>query len=122
MKTQREYLEDALEKMGNVSDAEKAKRLKVSRQTISAYRKGERTMDDFMCIMVARELGIDPLEVIAAANMEREKTQERRDFWQDFRQKIGIMGLAGLTVLTTMTPQPAQAIVKQSLITQMYIM
>lgn len=117
MKKSTEYLKEALEKMGNMSDAKKAERLKISRQALSSYQIGNRIMDDFMCILVARELGIDPLEVIAAANMEREKSQERRDFWQDFREKIGITGLAGLLVLTTMTPQPAHAINKSLLMT-----
>jgi hypothetical protein len=42
------------------------------------------------------------LETIAAANMEREKTQARRDFLADFRKKIGALAVAGLMVLTTL--------------------
>ena len=59
-------------------------------------------MDDYAYIVVAECLGIDPLEIIAAANMEREKNQARRDFWQDFRKKIGQMAVAGLVILTTL--------------------
>ncbi|MCL6263164.1 hypothetical protein [Craterilacuibacter sp. RT1T] len=108
MKNARDYLEEALLKMGEISDAKKAEKLKISRQSISAYRKGERIMDDFMCIMVARELGIDPLEVIAAANMEREKTTERKDFWEDFRKQIGVLGVAGLVMMGTVSALPAK--------------
>ncbi|MFN4235899.1 MAG: hypothetical protein ACK4FZ_01450 [Vogesella sp.] len=42
-------------------------------------------MDDFVCIMVANQ-----------------KTQARRDFWADFRRKIGALAVAGLVVLTTL--------------------
>ena len=38
-------------------------------------------------------------ELIAAA-MESEKTQARREFWQDFRKKIGQLAVAGLVILT----------------------
>ncbi|WP_206211006.1 hypothetical protein, partial [Vogesella urethralis] len=66
------------------------------------FISGERMMDVFACILVAKQLGIDPLEIIAAANMERDITQERRDFWADFRKKIGSLAVAGLVVLTTL--------------------
>ncbi|MDC7718645.1 hypothetical protein PQU95_15690 [Vogesella sp. DC21W] len=48
------------------------------------------------------QLGTDPLEVIAAANMEREKSFEKKEFWADFRKKIGALAVAGLMVLTTL--------------------
>lgn len=102
MKLSTDYLQEALEKLGDMPDAKKAEVLKFSKQALSSYKSGERMMDDFACIMVANQLGIDPLEIIAAANMEREKTQERRDFWADFRKKIGSLAVAGLVVLTTL--------------------
>lgn len=102
MKLSTDYLIEALEKLGEMPDAKKYERLKLHKNTVNQYKRGERIMDDFACIMVANELGIDPLEIIAAANMEREKTQERRDFWADFRKKIGSLAVAGLVVLTTL--------------------
>ena len=100
MKLSTDYLIEALEKLGDMPEGKKAETLKIHRNTLISYKNGERIMDDFACIMVANQLGIDPLEVIAAANMEREKTQERREFWADFRRKIGAMAVAGLMVLT----------------------
>lgn len=102
MKLSTDYLIEALEKLGDMPEGKKAETLKIHRNTLISYKNGERIMDDFACIMVANQLGIDPLEVIAAANMEREKSQERRDFWADFRRKIGAMAVAGLVVLTTL--------------------
>ncbi len=102
MKLSTDYLVEALEKLGDMPEGRKAEALKIHRNTLISYKNGERVMDDFACIMVANQLGIDPLEVIAAANMEREKTQERRDFWADFRKKIGALAVAGLVILTTL--------------------
>lgn len=107
MKKSNEYLQEALDRLGEMSDRKKAEVLKLSPQAISGYKSGERVMDDFACIMVANTLGIDPLEVIAAANMDREKNQARKDFWSDFRKKIGALAIAGLVVLT-MLANPSQ--------------
>ena len=108
MKTSRDYLEEALEKMGNMSDTEKAKRLKIAQPTISQYRTGARKMDDFACIMVGRVLGIDPMKIIAASQEEREKNQERKEFWRDFRNTLSGLGIAA-ALGATMTAAPDQA-------------
>lgn len=110
MRTSRDYLEEALAKMGDISDLKKAERLKVGRSSLSQYRSGDRIMDDFACILVANELGIDPLAVIYAANHDREKNAERKSAWEDFRKKLGVMGVAGLLVLAMVgTPLKAEA-------------
>ena len=92
MKLSTDYLIEALEKLGKMPDGKKAEALKISPQALSGYKSGDRIMDDFACIMVANQ-----------------KTQERRDFWADFRRKIGALAVAGLVVLTTlMSPVEAQ--------------
>lgn len=105
MKKTFEFLQDALEKLGDLSDRKKAEQLKISPQALSDYKSGNRVMDDYACIVVAEYLGIDPLEIIAAANMEREKNQAKKDFWQDFRKKITQLVVGGL-VITTMAFSP----------------
>lgn len=98
-----EYLQDAIEKLGVENDTQAAAALKVTKQALSHYRTGIRIMDDFTCIMVAKTLGIDGMEVIAAAQMEREKNEERREVWADFRKKFGVKaGIAGLAAVLTM--------------------
>lgn len=111
MKQSRDYLEEALTLMGDMSDTEKAKRLKIAQPTISQYRAGNRKMDDFACIMVARVLGIDPMRIIAACQEEREKSEERREFWRDFRSTLGgwIAAPLAFLILQAATAQPAQA-------------
>lgn len=105
MKLSSDYLQEALEKLGEMPGFRKAETLKISPQALSGYKNGERIMDDYACIVVAEYLGIDPLEIIAAANMEREKTQARKDFWADFRKKIAQLVVGGL-VITTMAFSP----------------
>ena len=93
--------------LGNMPEIKKAETLKMHRNTLNSYKRGECIMDDFYCIVSAEILGIDALEIIAAANYEREKNQARKDFWQDFRRKIGALAIAGLVVLT-MLANPSQ--------------
>ena len=85
MKKSTEYLLEALEKVTGKNDKEKAATMKIAQSTLSQYKTGERTMDDFACIIVAKTLGIDPMKIIAAAQEEREKNEERRGIWRDFR-------------------------------------
>lgn len=107
MKASLEYLLEALEKAEGRNDGEKAKTLKIAGSTLSQYKSGKRQMDEFTCIMIGRILGIDPMEIIAACQEEREKNEERRDFWRDFRQTLGAKAVAGLTIgALTMTAAP----------------
>ncbi|AOZ49046.1 hypothetical protein BKX93_02865 [Chromobacterium vaccinii] len=102
-----------MEKIGEDSQAKAAKVLKITPTALSRYLNGERTMDEFTCIMVAKILGIDGMEIIAAAQMEREKDEERREIWADFRKKfdakVGIVGLSLALALGSLTPDKAMA-------------
>lgn len=94
MRLSADYLKEALEKMGDISQNKKAEKLGLSGPAMSQYMTGARTMDDFACIMVAKVLGIDGMIVIAAAQMEREKNQARKDVWEDLLKKMGALVLA----------------------------
>lgn len=91
-----DYLQEAIEKMGDISQNKKAEKLGIGGNTLSQYMTGARTMDDFACIMVAKVLGIDGMIVIAAAQMEREKNQARKDVWEDLLKKMGALALGGV--------------------------
>lgn len=43
-------------------------------------------MDDYTAAVLADILEIDPIEVIATANSERERTEEKRAFWRKLAQ------------------------------------
>lgn len=97
MKLSVDYLQDALEKLGDISQNKKAEKMGLNGNTLSQYVTGQRIMDDFACIMVAKVLAIDGMIVIAAAQMEREKNQARKDVWEDLLKKMGALALGGLT-------------------------
>lgn len=105
------YLEDALERMGDMPDSKKAEQLKMSAQALWNYKNGVSKMDNFACIMVGRYLNIDPMKIIAACEEERAKNEDKQGFWRDFRSTLGSTIVAALVVtsLIAMMPTPAQA-------------
>lgn len=91
MKKTTDYLNDAKKTLGVDSDYAMAKFLNVSGATISRYMSGDRIIDDYAAAKIAGALGIDAMIVIAAANAEREKTVERKDYWRNFYERLGGM-------------------------------
>lgn len=122
MKRSIEYLDEAKVVLGVDSDYALAKALKTTTQAVSNYRTGKTLMDDYHCIRVAQVLGIDPMEIIAAAQEEREKNEDKKAFWQDFRKARGTITGAVLALTIAMgsalSPAPAHA----STSGQIYIM
>jgi transcriptional regulator with XRE-family HTH domain len=88
------YIEEAKKKLGLVSDYGIAKKLGMSQAAFSRYKSGERVIDDYTAAKLAEVLKISPLEVIAAANAEREKDSGKADFWR----KIATGAQAGTVV------------------------
>ena len=76
-----DYLDAAKEKLGLQSDYAFAKQLELTTAGISQYRTGKRVIDDYTACRIADVLEIDPMEVIAAANAEREKNEDRKSYW-----------------------------------------
>lgn len=90
IKTTADYLDAAKEALGGISDYALAKRLGVSQPSISILRSGKRQPDNYVACTLAAILGIDPLEIIAAAELAREKDEKKREFWQGFwNQRFG---------------------------------
>jgi transcriptional regulator with XRE-family HTH domain len=83
------YLEEAMRVLKAESQGQLAQRLGITRPAVSQYMAGTRVMDDYTAARVAKVLGIDPLKVIAAANGEREKDSEKRDFWIRLASEAG---------------------------------
>jgi len=82
MKKTTDYIEEAKIKLDIQSDYGLAKWLGITDSAISHYKTGKRTIDDYTAARIAEALEIDPMEVIAAANAEREKDEKRREFWR----------------------------------------
>jgi ribosome-binding protein aMBF1 (putative translation factor) len=85
-----EYLDAAKAKLGIASDYALAKKLNMTTTAISNYRVGRSRMDDDVALKVAKILEIDPLEVIAAANVERSKTPEIKALWMGVMEKFSM--------------------------------
>jgi len=83
-----ELLDLARHRQGDVTDYRIAKLLGVSTQNVSNYRTG-RTMPVNRVAMRLGELaGIDPLEAVAAVNLERSTEPEDRELWSAMLERV----------------------------------
>ncbi|WP_223258539.1 alginate lyase family protein [Trinickia symbiotica] len=97
MKTTAEYLDAVKAKLDIPSDYATAKALGVTRAAVSGYRNGRTVPDDLVCARIASILDIEPMEVIAATNYHRAKTEDARALWE------GIWGKAAGAIALTLT-------------------
>lgn len=101
MKTTLDYLEEAKNAKGIKSDNAFALSIGITRSGMSGIRNKKTTMDDYTAIQIAGMLGINPMEVIAAANYEREKAGEKKEFWLNFMMQYTRSTAAGVILLVT---------------------
>lgn len=104
MKNTISYLDDAKKALNIDSDYAMAKWLGCSRMAVSHYRSGKRTIDDYAAVKIAEALHIEPMEIIATANMEREKTDDRKAYWENFYKRLG--GVAASLAVISVTALP----------------
>ncbi|MBN9357525.1 MAG: helix-turn-helix domain-containing protein [Herbaspirillum huttiense] len=83
-----DFLDEAKAKNGLPSDYALSKALGLTTSAISNYRSGRSRIDDEVALKLAGLTGRNPLEVIAAANMERAKTPEMRALWESLLTKV----------------------------------
>lgn len=99
MKTTLEYLEEAKNAKGIKSDNAFALSIGITRSSISNLKNNRNVMDDYTCIQIAAILEIDPMEIIAAANYERENVGVKKEFWLNFMMQYGRSTAAGAVLL-----------------------
>jgi hypothetical protein len=102
MKASIEYLDEAKAKVGIESDYGFAKHVGITRGAMSNYRNKVSVMDDYTATKIAEALEINPMVVIAAANAEREKDGEKKDYWQKYWSRLGGMAAAILIAFVTL--------------------
>ncbi|WP_416242524.1 helix-turn-helix domain-containing protein [Azospira sp. APE16] len=85
--TPAEIIDKAKEATGARSYYDLAHKLEVSEQAISSYRKGERTPDFYACTKLAISLGMDPAQLMAEFELQKEKNEKKRAFYRDFLQR-----------------------------------
>lgn len=106
LKTTIDFMDAVKARHGIKSDYELSKALGVSQQTISHYRNRGSAMDTKMAVKVAELLALDPLEVIAAAEIERAeraKDEKAKGFWM--RYAAALLMVVGVSA----PPSPAEA-------------
>jgi plasmid maintenance system antidote protein VapI len=99
------YIEIAEKKAG--TQIKLAEILNVSDAYIRNAKKGRSGLPDAICIKLADYIGVDRLEVIAASNLVTEKDEERRKIFESCLSWFVVVIFA--SVLTVMTPSPAEA-------------
>lgn len=97
MKSTVQYLDAVKERLDLPSDYATAKALGVTRAAISKYRLGTSIPDDLVCARIAEILDVEPMEVIAATNYQRAKTEDARVLWE------GIWGKAAGAIALSLT-------------------
>lgn len=108
MKSTEQYLDEVKERLNLPSDYALAKALGFTRASVSSYRCGRTYPDDLACARIADALGVEVMEVIAATNYQRSKTDEARKLWDGIWGKaVGAIALSltlfavGLSVAPT---------------------
>jgi len=90
-----EYLDAAKQRLNITSDYELAKRFNVGRAAVSEMRTGIRAVPLDVAFRLAITLEMDPAQVVADLESQREKNPERRNFWTGFISRaamvIGVM-------------------------------
>jgi transcriptional regulator with XRE-family HTH domain len=88
MKSSIDYLKEAHAILAEPTQCDFARTLGCAQQSISQYFNGKRVIDDYTATRIAFILKIPEIEVIAAANADRETDIKRKKWWNDLYKKI----------------------------------
>lgn len=89
-----EYLDAAKGRLNIQSDYELAKRFAVPRGSISEMRSGHRSVPLEVAFRLAIVLEMDPAQVVADLEQQREKNPAKRDFWTGFISRAAMLLIA----------------------------
>lgn len=96
------------------SDYALAKALGVQESALANYRHGRRVMDTYTAARVAELLRLDPMEVIAAAQVEREKDATKRAYWADWLKRFAPDARAVVPAILGLTCTMMSAYISES--------
>lgn len=85
------YLDAVKAQLNIESDYQLAKRLEVGNGRIVAMRDGSRPIPIDIAFKIAIALELDPAQVIADLEEQREKNEKRRDFWRSFLSRAPML-------------------------------
>jgi transcriptional regulator with XRE-family HTH domain len=83
-----------------INSAELSRRLNVTDASLSRYESGERLPDNYTAMRLAEILKINPLRIIAQAEIEREKTLIKQNFWFVLRDRLNDEAKRNKEILT----------------------
>ena len=78
------YLDAVKAQLDIESDYQLAKRLGIPNANMPGMRNGTRKVSNDIAFKLAIALELDPSQVIADLEEQREKNEKRRDFWRSF--------------------------------------
>lgn len=104
MNHSQKYLAKAQDKLGITEGKQLAEALDCSPAAICQYQSGERIMNDTTASKIAEVLAIPAIEIIAAANADREKGKNK-DYWENFYKRLG--GVAASLAVISITALPS---------------
>ena len=81
----KEYVERGEKKAS--SQVKLAEFLKIQASTLGLVKQGKKSLATAYCIKLARYIGVDELEVIAASNLIIEKDEEKRKIFESCLEK-----------------------------------
>lgn len=85
------YLDAVKAQLNIQSDYELAKRLEIGNGRIVAMRDGSRPVPLDVAFKIAITLEMDPAQVIADLEEQRERNEKRRAFWRSFLSRAACM-------------------------------
>ena len=88
-----DYINEAKKVLKVGTDADLAKKLEVTRQSVSLWRNGSTSPDEYACFRIAKILMIDPRKVIADIKSETEKDENKRSFWVEKSKEYGFISI-----------------------------
>lgn len=83
-----ELLDLAKKRQGDVTDYRISKLLGLTPTRISNYRVGRSRPENPVAMRLAELAGVDPVEAVAAVNIERATTDEDRAVWEAILQRV----------------------------------
>lgn len=108
------FLDDLMRLEGLKNDAELARSLQWATSKISQYRTGKRIMDNEACLGVALKLGIDPIRIIMAADIDRAERAGQHSLWEVFTSRMTataasvILGISVILLSSRIAPSDTQ--------------
>jgi len=97
--TPAEYLDATKARLNLPSDYQLAKVLELPNGSIPAMRRGSRNIPLDVAFRIAITLELDPAQVVADLEEQREKNAKRRGFWRSFTSHARCSAVATLCML-----------------------